>query len=268
MKKMLCVLLAGLCLPVLSQTNIADHLQEVSVTIRSGGGEGSGVIFTRTNAAGAVVNFVWTAGHVIADLRTEREMVNAEGSKRTVVEFRDPRVVKVLVENGRTVGLMALDAEVIKYSDSENGHDVALLRLRKAGYIKSSVLFYAGDKPVPLGTPLYHVGSLLGTQGANSFTSGIMSQHGRLVGKMVFDQTTVVAFPGSSGGGVWTAHGEWVGMLVRGAGETFNLTVPVRRLRTWAKAQKVEWAIDHAIALPGEDELAALPVEDSRPKPK
>ncbi|MAF23981.1 hypothetical protein CL634_00120, partial [bacterium] len=49
--------------------NTADHLQNVSVTIRSEGaysaGEGSGVIFTRKDSEGNLVNFVWTAAHVI-----------------------------------------------------------------------------------------------------------------------------------------------------------------------------------------------------------
>ena len=51
----------------------ADHLQNVSVTIRSEGqfsvGEGSGVIFTRKDKSGNLVNLVWTAGHVIDNLR-------------------------------------------------------------------------------------------------------------------------------------------------------------------------------------------------------
>ena len=41
----------------------ADHLQNVSVTIRAEGpwsaGEGSGVIFTRKDSKGNLVNFVW-----------------------------------------------------------------------------------------------------------------------------------------------------------------------------------------------------------------
>lgn len=32
-------------------------------------------------------------------------------------------------------------------------------------------------------------------------------------------------------------------MIVRGAGETFNLIVPIRRMRAWAKAAGCEWAI-------------------------
>ena len=38
-------------------------------------------------------------------------------------------------------------------------------------------------------------------------------------------------------------RGQYCGMIVRGAGETFNLIVPIRRMRTWAKAAGCEWAI-------------------------
>ena len=96
-------------------------------------------------------------------------------------------------------------------------------------------------------------------------TSGIVSQIGRVypeIGKEVFDQTTVAAFPGSSGGGVYLEDGRYVGMLVRGAGETFNLIVPVRRMQAWAKKAKVEWALNDTIAVPSETELEKIPIED------
>ena len=94
-------------------------------------------------------------------------------------------------------------------------------------------------------------------------TTGIMSQHGRIIDKFVFDQTTVAAFPGSSGGGVYTTDGKMMGMLVRGAGETFNLIVPVRRMKNWAEKAGVSWAIDHNIEMIDESEMKKLPVEDN-----
>ena len=85
----------------------AEHLQTVSVTIRAEGdfsaGEGSGVIFTRKDSKGNVVNFVWTAGHVIDNLRKERTVL-IDGTKKTIVEFKDPMIVKEIRQNGRTVG--------------------------------------------------------------------------------------------------------------------------------------------------------------------
>ena len=143
----------------------ADHLQNVSVTIRSEGdfsnGEGSGVIFTRKDAKGNQVNFVWTAAHVIDNLRKTRKTV-VNGTPKTIVEFKDPMVMKEIRQNGRTVGRLQMDAEVIKYSDADDGHDLALLKVRKFNFVKDTVTFHLGDDIPKLGTELLHVGSLLG----------------------------------------------------------------------------------------------------------
>jgi hypothetical protein len=250
------------------KSSTADHLQNVSVTIRSEGewsaGEGSGVIFTRKDAKGNQVNFVWTAGHVIDNLRKTRKTV-VNGTPKTIVEFKDPMVVKEIRQNGRTVGRLQMDAEVLKYSDADNGHDLALLRVRKLNFVTDTVTFYLDKKIPPLGEDLLHVGSLLGQMGANSMTDGIYSQHGRLIkslNKHVFDQTTCTAFPGSSGGGVYLKKdARYVGMLVRGAGEGFNLIVPVRRMVDYCEKHKIMWALDKSVAMPTEDELKKLPIE-------
>lgn len=237
---------------------VTQHLQDISVTISSGNAEGSGVLKTRDG-----VNYVWTAGHVVRGLRSTREVVDpTTGTKRTLVEFRDATVVKQLVEDGRMVGKVQFDAEVLRYSDSENGQDLAILRIRKKNFATASAAFYLDDQIAPIGSELYHVGSLLGQVGSNSLTTGIVSQIGRLYEKQIYDQTTVAAFPGSSGGGVFLKDGRYVGMLVRGSGETFNLCVPVRRIRQWAKDAAVEWAINDAIPVPSEAELKKLPIED------
>jgi hypothetical protein len=252
----------------------ADHLQNVSVTIRSEGafsaGEGSGVIFTRKDSKGNLVNFVWTAAHVVDNMRlTKRVLV--DGIYKTIVHFKDPVVTKEIRQNGRTVGRLQMDAEVLKYSESEDGHDLALLRVRKLNFVTDSVVFYLDKEIPPLGQDLLHVGSLLGQFGANSMTSGIMSQHGRVLknlNKRIFDQTTCTAFPGSSGGGVYLkSDARYVGMLVRGAGEGFNLIVPVRRMVDYCKENKIMWALDKNIPMPTEAELKKMPIENA-PKEK
>jgi S1-C subfamily serine protease len=253
----------------------AEHLQNVSVTIRSEGewsnGEGSGVIFTRKNSKGELVNFVWTAAHVIDNLRKERQVL-VNGAKKTIVEFKDPMIVKEIRQDGRTVGRLQMDAEVLKYSDADDGHDLALLRVRKTNFVTDTVTFYLDDKIPGLGTDLLHVGSLLGQMGANSMTDGIYSQHGRLIkslNKFVFDQTTVTAFPGSSGGGVYLKDdARYIGMLVRGAGEGFNLIVPVRRMKDYCEKHKIMWALDPKVKMPSDDEIAKQPIEHEPKKQK
>jgi hypothetical protein len=261
-----------------------QHLQDVSVTVKSGLGEGSGVIFTRTiptpelgKSATVKINFVWTAAHVVDDLRSVRTVIK-DGQSIKLVEFKDAQIVQELVEDGRRVGEIKMEARVIKYSDSENGEDLALLMIRKKGFIDMSVTFFKAEgKPVPIGTELYHVGSLLGQTGSNSMTRGICSQVGRVLdlgagAGVVFDQTTVTAFPGSSGGGVFLSErsgddaGQYMGMLVRGAGETFNLIVPVRRMRDYARREGILWAIDHDVQVPTLEEINELKIEGGTPK--
>ena len=146
------------------------------------------------------VNFVWTAAHVVDNLRHVRQVIDPKtGQSKNVIEFKDAAIVKELVEDGRRVGELKMDARVIKYSDSENGEDLALLMIRKRDFVSSSAVFHTGSPNiVPIGTRLFHVGSLLGQTGAGSMTSGIMSQVGRVLdlgssGGVVFDQTTVTA---------------------------------------------------------------------------
>ena len=270
-----------------SSKEISKFLQDVSVTVKSGSGEGSGVIITRDvpvgkdsegNIVTAKVNFIWTAAHVIDNLRSIRTVIK-DGRPTKIIEFKDAQIVQELVEDGRRVGEIKMEAKVVKYSDSENGEDLALLMIRKKGYIDKSVTFYRDEgKPVSIGTECYHVGSLLGQTGSNSMTRGIISQIGRVLDLgtgdgVVFDQTTVTAFPGSSGGGVFLSErsnknsGRYVGMLVRGAGETFNLIVPVRRMRDYAKKEGILWAIDETAPTPALKEILSLSVEGGSTKP-
>ena len=276
--KTLVSLLFGLALTAFAvhgaekQPTTAEHLQNVSVTIRSEGdfsvGEGSGVIFTRKDKDGNLVNLVWTAGHVVDNLRKTRKIV-IDGVAKTVVEFKDPMVVKEIRQNGRTVGRLQMDAEVLKYSDAKDGHDLALLRVRKLDFVTDTVTFHLDKKIPPLGEDLLHVGSLLGQMGANSMTDGIYSQHGRILkslNKYIFDQTTVTAFPGSSGGGVFLKEAgkpRYVGMLVRGAGEGFNLIVPARRMKDYCEKHELMWALDPKVKMPSEEDLKKMPIENS-----
>jgi len=240
------------------QQSVPDYLQEISITIRAGSSEGSGVAFTRDG-----VTYVWTAAHVVSGLRSTRMVVDPKtGTPRTIVEFKDAKIIRTLREKGRTVGRTEIDAEVVRYSDADHGEDLALLRVRKTDFIKVSGRLYLDEKIPSLGTRLLHVGSLLGQQGSNSLTAGIMSQHGRLIGKTVYDQTTVSAFPGSSGGGVYLEDGRYVGMLVRGAGESFNLIVPARRMLSWAKRAGVLWTLDPKVKAPSAEEIKKIPIED------
>jgi len=250
---------------------IPDDLQAVSVTVKAKDGQGSGTLITR-KIGDDNVTFIWTAGHVVAGLRNTR-LVIIGGNTKTIIEYRDAEVVQEMQESGRRVGEVKYDAKVIKVTDADYGEDLALLMVRKCNaYPQSACVKFKLDKQyIPtIGVSVVHVGSLLGQFGANSFTNGLVSQTGRLLpGKgaesKIFDQTTVTAFPGSSGGGVFLAEtGEYIGMLTQGVQKLqgFNFIVPIRRIHKWAYDSKIEWAIDPSIVGPTLKEIEAIQVED------
>ena len=120
---------------------IAEHLQDVSVTIKAkakySSSEGSGAMIIR-EVDGKKVTFVWTAAHVVDNLRKVRSVIEG-GAPVKLIEFSDASIVKELIEKGRRVGEMKMDAKVIKYSDYRDGHDLALLMVRATDYAKSGV---------------------------------------------------------------------------------------------------------------------------------
>ena len=134
------VMLFGLLLQtsIIKANELYDHLQKISVTVKARYSEGSGVIITREVKTGPntteTINFVWTAGHVVDGLRSVRTII-VNGQQKRVIEFRDAQVVKELTENGRRVGELKMDAKVIKYSDADNGEDLALLIVIKRNFI-------------------------------------------------------------------------------------------------------------------------------------
>lgn len=172
--------------------DVPTLLQDCSVTIRSGRAEGSGVF--KVTKDGQV--WVWTCGHVIADLRKVRSVISS-GSEKKLIEFDDAKILQFITEDGRKVGEHSLDAEVIRYSDADNGEDLALLRIRSKRFkAPASAKFHLEKTIPPIGSDLFHCGSLLGVMGSNSLTAGIMSQHGRIYQGKIYDQTTCTSFPG------------------------------------------------------------------------
>lgn len=174
---------------------IAQHLQDISVTVRAGQFSGSGVMVRTKDGT----TWIWTAAHVVATLRNSREIVSDGGSKRIKVDFDDARIMRFHKDGkeGRIVSSYSGDAEVIRYSDANFGHDLCLLRLRDPDFKPpASVRFFLDDRLPDIGDDLFHCGSLLGPAGSNSLTTGILSQHGRVIDGKVFDQTSCTAFPG------------------------------------------------------------------------
>lgn len=239
--------------------NVAEYLQDIAVTIKAAGHQGSGTY--KVTKDGTI--WVLTCAHVVDSLRTVRTFEDGKGGTKTVVDFADAKIVQYVKEDGRIVGESSYDAEVVRFSNFQDGEDLALLRLRTKKFKPlASAIFYL-DKDIPkVGVDLLHCGSLMGEFGSNSVTPGIVSQHGRLISGKVYDQTTCVVYPGSSGGPVaLKSDGRYVGMIVRGAVGGFNLMVPVRRIKDWATKTGVEFVLDDSKQVPTEETLKSLPVD-------
>jgi S1-C subfamily serine protease len=269
------VLFVGTASAAAPNASVPDFLQQISVTIKSADSQGSGTLVTR-KIDDDTVSFVWTAAHVIDNLRRTRKVITPQGGEKILVEYKDAEMVQERQQDGRRVGEVKYDCKVIKVSDADYGDDLAVLMVRcKNAYpMATSARFMPGTNYIPpIGVEVSHCGSLMGQMGANSYTTGVLSQTGRtLAGEgatvKVFDQVTAVAFPGSSGGGIYLKDsGEYIGMLTQSVNKLqgFNFIVPVRRLRTWAKESKIEWAIDPAVKMPTLAEIETMPVEDASP---
>jgi len=246
--------------PATERDRVVEHVQAVSVTVLTSTSAGSGTLITCTNQAGEPVTYCLTAGHVV---ETEKPADPSEHRAASIVnplplpwplsapESNTVAAVKVMVTitaGDLIVGKTLIDADVIRFSAAEVD-DIAILRLRKS-LNHPAPTFWLAPRAPKIGAPLVHVGSMMGPFGAGSFTTGVLSRTGRVMFGVEFDQTTCTALPGSSGGGVFTDDGVYVGMLVRGAAATVNFIVPARRLIAWASREGVAFLFDPSAPAP------------------
>lgn len=248
------ILSSGFCY----SEELAEKLQNLSVTVHAGGAQGSGVIVTRGG-----INYILTAAHVVQDLRHVVSFHDdATGGSKKFSKFEIVTVVKEIVKEGKSIGQTEIQAEVVAYSSPEFGDDLALLKLRDI-ITQDSIEFWNENKiSPPVGTKLSHVGSFLGQHGSNSYSEGRISQIGRSLFDHSFDQTDLIAFPGSSGGGIFILEdGKYAGTLVRGAGQGYILYVPMRRIKTWAHNHNIDFIFDKNGKSDGKIKLETLEPE-------
>jgi S1-C subfamily serine protease len=194
---------------------------------------GSGIAFHRGNDL-----FVLTNWHVVKPCATFRE-----GKPF----FQDVKIIQHFVKNGIQVSGHECNAEIVTYTDEQQGRDLALLRLRDNQFIKVDSKFYPLDAEIPwVGMPLYHIGCFNGIEAPGSLTTGIISAHGRHINGRIFDQVSVTCFPGSSGGGVFDSEGRCIGLLTRRSGETLGYINPIREIANWAKSINAMWILDQS----------------------
>ena len=254
------------------QTDV-DKLDSAAVTIKASQGQGSGSIIIKdvvVDSDGTIekVAFCLTAAHVIQSHRSVRSVIE-NGKDIKIIEFSDPGILQELYSKGRRIGELKLDAKVIRYSDADDGDDLALLMLYARNKFDNSVEFIQDKEYIPnKGMRVIHIGSSNGQVGSNSFTAGNISQTGRLLPNVgsgsgvIFDQTSAPAEPGSSGCMIVEEEtGKYIGMLVRGGSSTFNFVVPVRRMWKWAEKNNVEFILQDTYPPVILEEILKQPIE-------
>lgn len=247
-----------------------DFLSSISVTVSTPGGTGSGVAFTRKDANGEDITFVWTAGHVVQ----HRESVpflfvgppgssNAPILKSKMIYYTNVTVMQDVTINGEYAYTTNLSATVIKSSPNETGNDLAILRVNGKFFNQNTVAFDLSGRIPKLGESLYGVSSPYGEYGM--FNVGVLSFVGRNIDGTLYDQTTLIIYPGSSGSGVFNTNGKCTGLVLIMRAPSLGYMAPVRRMQKWAKDEGVEWALDPKIPMPSEDELKSLSRVDKVP---
>lgn len=186
--------------------------------------QGTCVFIKRTNSAGNVRWFAWTAQHVV-------------GANATVT-------IRVFHRTeGRKAGTSDFNAKVLRTSPSL---DLALLFVNAPpdAFLGAEFAPYSPASP---GDPVFSVGNFHGEIYDSSLSIGVISQVGRPVGREgrwpITDQTTCPIYPGSSGGPMFSADGRVLGIIVAGVNATLNFFVPVRAVEAWADIEDVEWAV-------------------------
>jgi len=244
---------------------IPEYLQSISVKVVVGDGTGSGIAFTRKDADGKSVTFIWTAAHIFthhdADFFSVVISTNHPG---VPTQFAD--IQQVVIKNGVEIGKKIKSAKLIKFSDDENGEDLAILKVTGEFFNKNTATFDLSGNIPHVNEDLYSMGSPYGL--AQSFSRGYYEAIGRNLDGIIFDQSSCVIFSGSSGGGIFSIDGKYEGMSNVMRASSINFVVPIRRIHQWAIREHIEWALDPNCSMPSEKELKKLSMYDTALTPK
>ncbi len=184
---------------------IVAKVQPAVVTIRTGGGRGSGA---GTGVLLSADGEVMTNAHVVDGASNVRVLVAGESQARP--------------------------ARVVGTDDSE---DLALLKVEGASGLATAELGRSAD--VQVGEDVVAIGNALGLGGTPTVTRGIVSALNRSVSSINgLIQTDAAINPGNSGGPLVNAAGQVVGINTASAGargggaENIGFAIPVDKART------------------------------------
>jgi S1-C subfamily serine protease len=240
------------------EKEIRERVLNPSVQVAYFEGIGGAVMEWRVAGSGTVFKtkrgtYILTAGHVVSRAIRYIEKPPQPGEEHKgakVAVFEDVMVVIEREKDGVVTGELRLRCKILKYSplEEEGGDDLAVLEPYEPELLPFGARPLPKDASIYAGQPVYHCGSMLGEL-VNSVTFGVVSSVSRMYRNKPFIQISSTAQPGSSGGGIFVvADGKcyYAGMLTRGAGETINLAVPLKRIRDSLAKWEVTFILDEA----------------------
>lgn len=166
---------------------------------------------------------VMTAEHCLkGDIRwvEKEEVIDGEVKKKKVEVRRDVDLTQVFYDGASKVGGSQYKAEILAYSDANEGADIALLRIRPKNIpMTREVPLIAKGVEALRGETVYVVGNPAGQEG--SVTKGIIVSMNRendtsVGNKVKMIQTDAEVFFGNSGGVLMNDEGKYLGTVSRG----------------------------------------------------
>lgn len=108
-------------------------------------------------------------------------------------------------------------------------HDIAVLRLKDPGNNITPVIF-APSEHLSIGEPVFAIGNPLGLD--RTVTEGVLSQTHRNFGGILYLQVDAPVNPGNSGGPLFNARGQVIGVINMGVPsmEGLNFAIPARHI--------------------------------------
>jgi S1-C subfamily serine protease len=208
----------------------------------AGTGFGTGVVVRNGERV-----LAWTCAHVVSDCAYVVEddcgpIMLPDGNP--LIFFNDVTVSQDVVVDGAKAAVRKARATVLRFSLK---HDLAVLCVHDAPWLKAGARFASAGFVPRVGADIFHVGCLWGPIGPNSYSRGHIAAVGRLRENgspndsgVVFDQSALVALPGSSGGGVYRLDGVCIGLvsesLYSRSPQGAAVFIPARRIHEFARA--------------------------------
>lgn len=250
--------------PAIPQTTINRQYEDakncsVIVSLPKYEAHGTGVLIHTPRK-----DFVLTAAHVVEDAR---KVVDGK------VKFESVQVIKYNYVKDHQTCFTTVDADIVRYSAFQYGHDLALLQLRDTiagSSVKIDNVFR------PIGTDVFHIGTFGIIKLNTSFSKGIISGFDRRLNKnpedYVIHQADLSVHSGGSGGGLFeVTTGNMIGTVVRKYKENICFYIPAKRIRSWADMNEVSFIYDNSnpiiTNLSGPIEDCKVPLPEVVPPP-